>query len=179
MKRLLILLFLFTAIYSYGQKFRVLVSPIDIVVCSGAKVSFTTVPIDNLGTGTYTYKWLFKGVAIVDSVRDGLIVKDISAADTGFYNCIITDTTVPRVDTSSPSHIMMRGTLHVDTLYRYNALGCPSDSNGQMKILVSGGNPPYTYNWSGGSYHQLDTLGVVSQKELIPLPSPIRIQHTV
>jgi PKD repeat protein len=29
-----------------------------------------------------------------------------------------------------------------------------------MKIKISGGNPPYTYNWGGGSYHQLDTLGV-------------------
>jgi hypothetical protein len=29
-----------------------------------------------------------------------------------------------------------------------------------MKILVSGGNPPFTYVWSGGSFHQLDTLGV-------------------
>jgi CHU_C Type IX secretion signal domain len=51
--------------------------------------------------------------------------------------------------------------LHVDTLYRYNGLCCPKDSNcnGQMKILVSGGNPPYTYNWTGGSVHQQDTIG--------------------
>jgi PKD repeat protein len=64
------------------------------------------------------------------------------------------------VDTSSPSHLRILAQLHIDTLYRYNALGCPSDSNAQMKIKVSGGNPPYTYAWGGGSYHQLDTLGV-------------------
>jgi len=160
MKRLFVFFLLLFAIHSYGQKFRVLVSPTDIIVCDGGKVTFITYPIDSLSTGAYNYKWLFKGTEIPDSVRNALIVNNITPSDTGYYNCIITDTTDYRVDTSSPSHIMMRGQLHVDTLYRYNALGCPYDSNGQMKIRVSGGNPPYTYNWGGGSYHQLDTLGV-------------------
>ncbi len=160
MKRLLIFLLIVLATHSYGQKFRVLVSPIDVTICDGGGVIFTTYPIDSLSTGAYNYQWLFKGAVITDSVRSSLVLKNLTPSDTGFYNCVISDTTDQRVDTSSPSHIMMRAQLHIDTFYRYNALGCPYDSNGQMKIKVSGGHPPYTYNWSGGSYHQLDTLGV-------------------
>lgn len=160
MKRLFLLLLLFLAFHSYGQKFKVLVSPIDVTVCAGGKVTFITYVHDSLSTYAYNFKWLFKGAEILDSTRNALIVKNISPSDTGYYRCVINDTSNFRVDTSSPSHIMMRGQLHVDTFYRYNALGCPSDSNGQMKIKVSGGNPPYTYAWGGGSYHQLDTLGV-------------------
>ena len=160
MKRILLLLLLLSAIGSYGQKFRVLVRPIDDTICDGGNVSFITDVIDSLATGTYTYKWLFNNLLIPDSSRSYLILKNLSPLDTGYYRCVITDTTVIRVDTSSPSHIVMRGQLHVDTLYRYNAFGCPTDSNGQEKIKVSGGNPPYTYVWSGGSFHQLDTLGV-------------------
>jgi hypothetical protein len=161
MKRFLIFIFfIFIGIYSFGQKFHVVVFPVDVTVCDGGKVTFTTIPIDSLSSGAYNYKWLFKGAEIPDSIRKVLVVENISPADTGYYKCVITDTTDSRIDTSSPSHIMMRAQLHIDTLYRYNALGCPYDSNGQMKIRISGGHPPYTYNWGGGSYHQLDTLGV-------------------
>jgi len=158
MKRILIFFLLFLAIRSYGQ-FQVLVDPIDITVCYGGKVQFKATPIDSIN-GTYEFKWLFKGTVIADSVRQYLIVKNISTFDTGYYQCVLSDTSRHAVDTSLPSYIRIRAQLHIDTLYRYNALGCPSDSNGQMKIKVSGGHPPYTYEWGGGSYHQLDTLGV-------------------
>jgi hypothetical protein len=160
MKRILIFFFIFIAIHSYGQGFSVEISPVDITICTGGKVTFTTFFFDPLNTGSYNYKWLFKEVEIPDSIRKDLVLKNITPSDTGYYKCIISDTTTSRVDTSLPSHIMMRAQLHIDTLYRYNALGCPYDSNGQMKIKISGGHPPYTYNWGGGSYHQLDTLGV-------------------
>ena len=159
MKRIFIFLFFFLSIHSYGQVFRVLVDPIDVTVCYGGKVQFHATVIDTT-TGEYSFKWLFDNVAIADSARPYLIVKNITNLDTGYYKCIVIDTLSNRVDTSSPSHLHIRAQLHIDTLYRYNALGCPYDSNGQMKIRVSGGDPPYTYNWGGGSYHQLDTLGV-------------------
>jgi hypothetical protein len=161
MKRLLILLFIFLSIYSYGQPgFGVTISPDSVTVCYGGKVTFITYYHDSINSGAYHYKWLFKGAEIPDSTRKDLVVKNITPSDTGYYNCIISDTTDFRVDTSKPAYILMRAQLHIDTLYRYNALGCPYDTNGQMKIKVSGGHPPYTYNWGGGSYHQLDTLGV-------------------
>ena len=156
MKRLVIFFLLFIAFHSYGQ-FRVLVDPIDVTVCYGGKVTFHATVIDTIN-GTYNFKWLFKSTEITDSVRPFLIVKNITPSDTGNYRCVLSDST--RVDTSAPSHLRIRAQLHIDTLYRYNALGCPTDSNAQMKIKVSGGNPPYTYVWGGGSYHQLDTLGV-------------------
>jgi hypothetical protein len=156
MKRLFIFLLIFFSIHSYGQ-FRVIVDPADITVCYGGKVSFRTTVIDTIN-GSYNFKWLFNGVEIPDSSRRYLALKNITNFDTGYYQCVLSDST--RVDTSDPAYLRMLAQLQIDTLYRYNALGCPSDSNGQMKIKVSGGNPPYTYIWGGGSYHQLDTIGV-------------------
>jgi len=161
MKRLFIFLLIFLAFRSYGQFPRVFVDPLGDTVCQGGKVTFVARVTDTVpdpANYIYDYKWLFNNVEIPDSTRKYLVVKNITALDTGNYRCIVSDST--RVDTSNPGHLRMRDQLHVDTLYRYNALGCPSDSNGQMKILVSGGHPPYTYIWSGGSFHQLDTLGV-------------------
>ncbi len=157
MKRLFFFLLLFLAFGSYGQKFQVFVDPSDITVCYGGKVQFTAM-VSKTMEGSYDYKWLFNGVEITDSTRPYLVVKNITNFDTGYYKCVVSDTS--GVDTSNPAHLQILAQLHIDTLYRYNALGCPSDSNGQMKIKVSGGNPPYTYDWGGGSFHQLDTLGV-------------------
>jgi hypothetical protein len=161
MKQLLYILLCLFAIHSYGQttKFQVQVTPFADTVCHGGKIAFIATPIDSI-IGSYTFKWLFKGVEIPDSARKFLVIKNITVQDTGYYQCICSDTNRLAIDTSNPAYLRMRAQLHVDTLYRYNPLGCPSDSNGQMKILVSGGNPPYTYVWSGGSFHQLDTLGV-------------------
>jgi hypothetical protein len=157
MKRSLLYLILLTALQSYGQYPKAFVTPADVTVCNGGKVTFTTTVTDT-AQSEYSFKWLFNGVEIIDSIRPFLVVRNIANVDTGFYQCVVSDST--RTATSNPAHLQMLGQLKVDTFYRYNALGCPSDSNGQMKILVSGGNPPYTYIWSGGSYHQLDTIGV-------------------
>jgi hypothetical protein len=156
MKRLIIFLFLFSGMHSFGQ-FRVVVDPAEVTLCYGGKVTFHTTVIDTIH-GSYNFKWLLNGVQITDSIRSSLVVRNINRFDTGYYKCVISDST--RVDTSDPAHLQILAQLHIDTLYRYNSLGCPSDSNGQMKIKVSGGNPPYTYVWGGGSFHQLDTLGV-------------------
>jgi hypothetical protein len=162
MKRLFIFLLFFITIHSYGQKqYGVLVYPPDTTtLCFGGRIQFKATVFDTAHNDVYNFKWLFKGHEIVDSTRIYLIVKNISTSDTGAYRCVVTDSIYSRVDTSLPSLLWIRAQLHIDTLYRYNALGCPYDTNGQMKIKVSGGHPPYTYNWGGGSYHQLDTLGV-------------------
>ncbi|MCX6248822.1 MAG: gliding motility-associated C-terminal domain-containing protein [Bacteroidetes bacterium] len=159
MKRLLTLLLVFIAISSFGQRFTVSLFPTDVTVCYGGKVTFQTNIIDTM-TGSYTFKWLFNGVEITDSVRKYLSLKNITNLDSGYYRCVVTDTSRLAVDTSNPGHLRISPSLHIDTLYRYNALSCPSDSNGQMKVKVSGGIPPYNYSWGGGSYHQLDTIGV-------------------
>jgi hypothetical protein len=159
MKRILVLLSIFLAFHSYGQTFRVNVTTTDTLVCYGGKTTFQAFIIPQTTTDFYTYKWLFKGSVLPDST-DILALNTITPADTGYYFCVVVDTNTHITDTSEGALLRMRAQLHIDTLYRYNALGCPTDSNGQMKIRVSGGNPPYTYQWSGGSFHQLDTLGV-------------------
>ena len=168
MKRFFFLFLLFPAFNSYGQNFipydQNLTVFLDIPLgpfCQGGKFTFVTKVTDTVIdplSYIYNYKWFFNNVEIPDSTRKYLVVRNITASDTGFYKCVVSDST--RSATSNSIDLQMRGELHVDTLYRYNALGCPTDSNGQMKILVSGGHLPYTYVWSGGSFHQLDTLGV-------------------
>lgn len=157
MKRLLIFLSVFFTLHSFGQ-LQVQISNLTPLVCFGGKVTLEALINEN--NEAITYKWLLNGNLIPDSTRKFFIINNISTLDTGNYYCVVLDTTDLRTDTSPPSPVGIRGQLHIDTLYRYNALGCPTDSNGQMKILVSGGNPPYTYVWTGGSFHQLDTLGV-------------------
>jgi hypothetical protein len=161
MKRLFIFLLVIIGIQSYGQPLResllVRVDPVP-VVCLGGKVVFVAKISSDSAASTYYYKWLFKNQIIADSVRPFLIVKNISLSDTGLYRCVATDSV--KIDTSNAVRLSIHAPLHIDTLYRYNALGCPTDSNAQMKIKVSGGNQPYTYNWGGGAYHQLDTLGI-------------------
>src|ERR1035437_1894576 len=155
MKRLLIFLSVFLTLHSFGQ-LQVQISNLTPLVCFGGKVTLEALINEN--NEAITYKWLLNGNLIPDSTRKFFIINNISTLDTGNYYCVVLDTTDLRTDTSPPSPVGIRGQLHIDTLYRYNALGCPTDSNGQMKILVSGGNPPYTYVWTGGSFHQLDTL---------------------
>jgi hypothetical protein len=164
MNRLFIFLLIILCSRSYGQFPVVFVDPPEKTVCRGGTVTFVASISDTVPDPAdyiYEFKWLLNNIEIPDSTRKYLVVKNITALDTGYYRCIVTDSIIPsRLDTSPPSHLRIRAQLHIDTLYRYNALGCPSDSNGQMKIKVSGGHPPYTYEWGGGSYHQLDTLGV-------------------
>jgi gliding motility-associated-like protein len=55
----------------------------------------------------------------------------------------------------------MRPRMYIDTLYRYNPLGCYVECKGQFKTSISGGtpfanDPKYIYEWGGG--HSQDTI---------------------
>ncbi|MCX6243911.1 MAG: gliding motility-associated C-terminal domain-containing protein [Bacteroidetes bacterium] len=160
MRRIFIFLFILTALHSTAQ-FNVTVTPSDIMVCFGGTAQFTAT-IQDTASSTYSYNWLFKGSYIsgIDTLNSYLAFLNISELDTGYYQCIARDINNPaKLAISDSVHLGMHGQLHIDTLYRFNPLACPRPDpcKGQMKVLVSGGNPPYTYEW--GSGHSQDTIG--------------------
>jgi gliding motility-associated-like protein len=156
MKRFLPFLLLFTGFHAFSQ-FTCTVTPADAIMCPGLTIRFEA-SVDD--TGTYTYQWTKNGSILADSVRTLLVIQNLSITDSGTYRCIATRETVSV--TSNAAHLKVLEKLNIDTLYRYNELGCPESPQnpnpckGQFKTHVSGGTPPYDYHWGGG--HSQDTI---------------------
>jgi gliding motility-associated-like protein len=144
MKRLLLLFLLFAAIRSMGQ-ISVEVVPADTVACYHDSIVFEAIVT---GADAPFYKWLKNGVEIPFQEDSLLIFPGVTGSDTAIYQCVITF--AGDIDTSNFSHLGVHEEIVFDTLYRYNELGCPGICKGQFKTLISGGLPPYTYNWGGG-----------------------------
>jgi gliding motility-associated-like protein len=151
MKQILFSLFLISGLYSYSQV-TCTVSPADTTVCYRDSIVFTTVVT---GQRPYTYQWLRNGVIITGAVDSILPVPKVDYPDTGTYLCILTNAGFS--DTSNTAGLHMLPKMKIDTLYRYNDLGCPGSCKGQFKALVSGGAPPYKYNWGAHGFSQ-DTI---------------------
>ena len=150
MKQILFLFFLLTVFFSYGQV-TATITPVDTTLCYHDSIAIHT---QVTGLRPYTYKWLKNGVVIANASDSILVFKDAKYPDTAVYQCIVGNGS--SVDTSNTSQIRMHLKMNIDALYRYNALGCPGSSKGQFKAHVSGGAPPYTYEWGGG--HSQDTI---------------------
>ncbi len=158
MTRLLIIFFLFTSLTGMGQMTAVIV-PSDTIVCFRDSIA-CNVTITDPGPGADTaYVWQKNGTTFSWPDTSLFYVASVGASDTGFYRCIVTIGL--RIDTSNTFHLRMHPAMKIDTLYRYNALGCPSDCKGQFKVKVSGGTPHadypyYVYDWHAG--HSQDTI---------------------
>lgn len=144
MKRILPLLILLTAFRSVAQV-SVQVVPADTIACYHDSIVLEAVVT---GADNVLYKWLKNGTEIPFQEDSLLIFPSVTRNDTGFYQCVITFGT--DVDTSNFSHLQVWDEIVFDTLYRYNELGCPGICKGQFKTQISGGLPPYDYNWGGG-----------------------------
>jgi hypothetical protein len=144
MKRLLLLLIVFTALRSAAQ-ISVTVIPDDTLACYHDSIVLEAVVT---GQTNVFYKWLKNGAEVPFAEDSLLIFPHVTAADTGYYQCVVTYAT--ETDTSNFAHIRVYDEIIIDTLYRYNELGCPGICKGQFKTHVSGGLPPYDYNWGGG-----------------------------
>ena len=145
MKHFLILLLLSIGIHSFGQV-TCTVLPEEVTLCYGGRITLiATAEPDSM---TFTYEWMKGSTIITDSTRRFLVLQDVTFADTGNYRCIATSTE-GLSGTSNIAHLGMFAKLTMDTLYRSNALGCPGTCKGQMKTHISGGHPPYVYDWPG------------------------------
>lgn len=158
MTRLLILFFLFASLTGMSQM-NVVIAPSDTIVCFRDSIACTAT-ITNPGPGAdTTYTWQKNGVTFPWKDTSLFYIVGVSAKDTGFYRCIVKVGIL--TDTSNTFHLRMHPQMRIDTLYRYNALGCSSDCKGQFKVKVSGGTPfsgypMYVYDWHAG--HSQDTV---------------------
>ena len=154
MKQLFFLLsFIFPWFCCIGQV-QVSIQPNSQTLCYGSNTNFRA--IVDPDTTKYVYTWKRNGIIIPGPDTVGTLIKivNLTYADSGFYTCSATSQYATGESDTAYLHISPK--LNIDTLYRYNALGCPATCKGQMKVLVSGGNPPYFYDWGAG--HSQDTL---------------------
>ncbi len=170
MKHLLAAIFLLSLATARGQV-SVTVNPADTTVCFRDSVIYRTL-ITGAGTGTITYRWQknyidYTGPGASDSL---LKIYPVDGSSQGIYRCIVT-VEGAGTDTSNDALLRMRPRMYIDTLYRYNDLGCllkiesgkyKRNCIGQYAVSVSGGTPftgdrKYIYKWNAAGFSE-DTL---------------------
>jgi gliding motility-associated-like protein len=160
MKHLLFILFFFFSIVAISQV-TVVVNPRDTIVCFRDSVAFTAV-VTGSGVAIISYRWQknyidIPGPGATDSIY---AITQVINSSPGIYRCIVSVEGMG-ADTSNDAILQMHPRMYIDTLYRYNPLGCAGECKGQFKTMVSGGTPftsnsPYIYDWHGG--HSQDTI---------------------
>lgn len=151
MKHLLFILSFFSCL-SVASQVTVVVNPADTIVCYGDSIAFTTV-ISGTHTGTVSFRWQKNFIDITGATDSIYPIIKVKGNSQGYYRCIIM--VDGSADTSNDAQLRMHPKMKIDTLYRYNPLGCPNDCKGQFKTRVSEGTPfknypPYIYDWNGG-----------------------------
>jgi gliding motility-associated-like protein len=151
MKHFLFVFAFFSSLTVMSQV-TVVVKPADTIVCFGDSVAFTTI-ISGTYTSTVTYRWQKNFVDITGASDSIYAISHVNGNSQAFYRCIILVGGIS--DTSNDAQLRMYPKMKIDTLYRYNPLGCPGDCKGQFKVKISGGTtfknfPPYIYDWNGG-----------------------------
>lgn len=151
MKHLLFLLAFFTGLAAFGQV-TVTVKPADTILCYGDSIAYVAV-VSGAGSSTVFYRWQKNFIDIPGETDSLYAIPFVKSSSPGLYRCIIT--AGGSSDTSIDLQLRMHPRMYIDTLYRYNSLGCPQDCKGQFKVQVSGGTqfknyPPYIYEWGGG-----------------------------
>jgi gliding motility-associated-like protein len=157
MKHLLAIFLLVSAMTVTGQV-TITIKPADTTVCFNDSVAFTT-EISGTVTSTIQYRWQKNFIDIPGATDSLYVIAQVKESSPGIYRCIIR--IGEKEDTSNVAILEMHPKINIDTLYRYNPLGCPGDCKGQFKVLVTGGTPfsvypPYIYDWNGG--HSQDTI---------------------
>lgn len=88
------------------------------------------------GEAPYTYLW-----------SNGSTSKDLTGVSAGIYQVVVKDAKgcsfQGSYNIASPSSIQLGGTLTMPS--------CGTISNGQIKLDITGGTAPYSYQWSNGS----------------------------
>jgi len=158
MKHILIILSFFISIATLGQV-TVTITPDDTTICYRDSIEFTAIVV-GAGNAKASYLWQKNMITIPGATDSVFKIIKTTESSPGLYRVIVS---VPGVgsDTSNDAILRMHPRMFIDTLYRYNPLGCSGECKGQFKALVSGGTPflqesKYIYEWHGG--HSQDTL---------------------
>ncbi len=161
MKHFAFLFLMMSSLVSLGQ-ITVIVNPPQYTACHRDSLALTTIVT---GPRPYSYRWQKEGTDIQGANDSILPLPRISIQDTGIYRCIVTNGVLS--DTSNEAHIGMYDPMVTDTLYRYNELGCRYQCKGQFLVRVTGGYPPYDYNWRGGKSFDTLVIGLCPGKYLL------------
>jgi gliding motility-associated-like protein len=160
MRESLLIFFILSSMLANSQV-NVVVRPADTTVCYLDSVAFTSV-VSGAGSSAITYRWQKNFIDLTGPGTNDSIyaITHVTAASPGIYRCIISVEGLGS-DTSNEVILRMHPRMFIDTLYRYNPLGCAGECKGQFKTNVSGGTPfngdiPYIYEWHGG--HSQDTI---------------------
>ncbi|MDP1622001.1 MAG: gliding motility-associated C-terminal domain-containing protein [Bacteroidales bacterium] len=171
MKHFLLFLFLFSGFAAFNQV-NVVVIPVDTTVCFRDSVAFSTI-ITGSGTSKISYQWQKNYIDLTGSGANDSIfsIAHVLSSSPGIYRCIISVEGLG-ADTSNDVMLRMHPRMYIDSLYRYNPLGCREDCKGQFKARVSGGTPfksdfPYIYEWHGGFSQDTLVFGLCPARSYI------------
>jgi gliding motility-associated-like protein len=104
--------------------------------CNGNSNGSISVDVTG-GTQPYVYLW-----------SNGSTLEDLVNLPAGSYQLNVTD--AQNCQVQSLNTPISEPALLVTVLNGANP-GCPGATNGSINLLVNGGTPPYTYNWSNGA----------------------------
>ncbi|MFK7807210.1 MAG: T9SS type A sorting domain-containing protein [Saprospiraceae bacterium] len=110
------------------------------VNCAGDGDGAITLQIAG-GTEPYTYLW-----------NNGAITNNLDDLMPGLYSCIITDAAGCTLSSSEFS-IVQPDPLVLESFSTEDVI-CGQGNTGSINILISGGIPPLSYEWSNGSSNQ-------------------------
>ncbi len=95
------------------------------------------------GTPPYAYAW-----------STGDTTQNISGLTAGLYTVVVTDANGCTVEQTVE---VLPGNCGVTTSIVANPALCNGEASGSATVLVTGGNPPFTYRWSSGGTGQTET----------------------
>jgi hypothetical protein len=144
MKQLLLVIFLAVQVSAFSQ-ISCTITPQDSTFCYNDSIAIHTTVT---GARPWIYSWLKNGLLIPFADDSILVIPNMHYSDSATYQCVVSNQT--NTDTSNSVVYKVHPEIILDTLYRFNPLGCADECKGQFKALVSGGLPPYDYNWGGG-----------------------------
>lgn len=106
------------------------------ILCYGYDNGAIDISVDG-GIEPYKYSW-----------NTGAVTEDLTGVNSGRYSVLITDANQCQEILTAD---VAEKPLIVRTLDDESNILCHGDSTGQVNLSVSGGVPPYAYNWDHGS----------------------------
>ncbi|MEX0812927.1 MAG: gliding motility-associated C-terminal domain-containing protein [Chitinophagales bacterium] len=104
------------------------------VLCKGSNEGEISLSVSG-GTTPYSYNWSNgENTATIDSLTSGQYSVTITDAN----NCTLTDS----YNITEPNMLRAETTV--------KDVACKGDASGELKVYVTGGTEPYSYNWSNG-----------------------------
>ena len=156
-----LLLFLFAPFFTFGQTISTVVIT-DSILCSGDPecVDITFTGLDN--TSSYTIKFFDSGSASAGEVEDftnSPIYTAFNNFSGTFNHCFELDGTYQLVlyedgiEVDSDSWITQESPFPLNVtqsiMSSFTTLLCHGDTTGIIKANITGGKPPYTFEWNG------------------------------